>query len=400
MSSTTPSERNMTVSGDHERYLRFRLIYRIEHWIFISSFLILGLTGLVQKFAESPISITIVRAFGGIENTRVIHHTAAIVMMLVTIYHIGAAAYRVYVKRSQLTMLPGVEDIRAAVGWLAYNLGFSKTQPQEGRYTFAEKLEYWAVVWGTIVMAITGFMMWNPISTTRFLPGEWIPAAKAAHGWEAVLAVLAIFLWHFYHVFFRNFNKSMYTGYIDQEEMLEDHALELADIKAGLAETPVDAKVKVKRERIFWPTYGILAAVMLVGVYLFVNYEETAIATVPPAEEVVVFVPLTPTPLPTPLPSPTPLPVGAGTSWEGGLGELFEGKCGSCHNSSSKLGGLDLSSYQAALSGGNSGQGIVPGDPTSSQVLIIQSAGGHPGQLSTDELDTVIQWIEAGAPEN
>jgi len=55
-----------------------------------------------------------------------------------------------------------------------------------GRFTFEEKAEYWALVWGTVIMALTGFMMWNPIATAKFLPGEVYPAAKAAHGAEAV----------------------------------------------------------------------------------------------------------------------------------------------------------------------------------------------------------------------
>jgi hypothetical protein len=63
------------------------------------------------------------------------------------------------------------------------------------------------------------------------------------------------------------------------------------------------------------------------------------------------------------------------------------------------LGGLNLSSYQSALSGGNSGPGIEPGDPEASQVILKQQAGGHPGQLSVEEIQTLIDWIQAGAPE-
>ncbi len=87
-------------------------------------------------------------------------------------------------------------------------------------------------------MIITGFMMWNPIATARFLPGDFIPAAKAAHGGEALLAVLAIIVWHMYGVHIKHFNKSMFTGKISEEEMLDEHPLELADIKAGIANRP------------------------------------------------------------------------------------------------------------------------------------------------------------------
>ena len=109
-------------------------------------------------------------------------------------------------------MLPTQGDVKNALQALLYNFGLAKSRPQEGRYTYDEKVEYWAFVWGTVVMVITGFMMWNPLATTRLLPGEFIPAAKTAHGGEAMLAVLAIILWHLYNVLVRSRNKSMLTA--------------------------------------------------------------------------------------------------------------------------------------------------------------------------------------------
>ena len=207
-----------------------------------------------------------------------------------------------------------MKDVTNAWGIFLYNLKLKKDKPQQGRFTFDEKFEYWAFVWGTAVMGITGFMLWNPIATAKILPGVAIPAALAAHSGEALLAVLAIAIWHFYNVHIKHLNKSMFTGYISEHEMLEEHALELADIKAGVHEIPQDPPVVAKRKKIFIPVYAVLAAIMLVGVYFFVAGEETALATVPPAEDVTVFVPLTPTPYPTPLPTATPVEV-SGNTW-------------------------------------------------------------------------------------
>lgn len=379
-------------------YLRFPVPYRIEHWLFMASFTILGFTGLIQKFSTQPIAQFFVHLLGGIENTRVIHHTAAIIMALVVVYHIGAIGYRMYVRRIRFTMLPILSDITNAAKILGYNVGFTKEKPQQDRYTFEEKLEYWAVVWGTIIMGITGFMMWNPVFTTSFLSGEVIPAAKVAHGLEAILAILSILIWHMYSVFIKHFNKAMYTGYISDHEMIEEHPIELANIKAGIDPPKVKKEDLQRRRRIYLPIYAVIAVVMVVGIYFFVTFEVTAITTVPPAEVVEVYVPLTPTPLPTPRPTATPAPIVAVT-WDGGVGDLLNEKCGTCHNSSGKLGGLDLTSYEAALAGGNSGQVIVVGDPESSQLVIIQSTGSHPGQLSDDGMKLIIEWIEAGAPE-
>jgi hypothetical protein len=164
-----------------------------------------------------------------------------------------------------------------------------------GRYNFGEKIEYWAVIWGTVVMVITGFMLWNPISTTSFLPGQAIPAAKAAHGGEALLAVLSIITWHVYHVHVKRFNRSMFTGYISHAEMEEEHALELEEIERGWGPDEPDPAVLRRRQRVFIPIAAVMTAVLLVGLYFFVTYERTAITTVP-RQQVDVFVPVTPVP--------------------------------------------------------------------------------------------------------
>jgi formate dehydrogenase gamma subunit len=380
------------------RYLRFPVSYRIEHWIFMASFTTLAITGLSQKYESAPLARDIIRIFNGIDTIRLIHHYAATLMMVMVVYHLGVIGYRLYVRHTRPSMLPSLMDVRMAIRSLAFNLGLSKTRPQQGRYTFEEKVEYWAVVWGTVVMAITGFMMLNPIATTRFLPGEFIPAAKAAHGGEALLAVLAIIIWHLYHVLVRQLNKSMFNGYLSEEEMLDEHPLELADIKAGIATRPVDEKAAARRARIFFPSYGVVAAGLLVGIYFFVSFEKTAITTIPPAENVNIFAPLTPTPLPTALPTRTPAPL-AGSSWEMGIGSLLQQKCTGCHNPSARISGLDLTTYQGALTGGNSGPAVVPGDPDHSQIVIQQSTGDHPSQLTGDELTLIRNWIAAGAPE-
>ena len=285
------------------KYLRFSVSDRIEHWLLTLSFGILAVTGLVQKFASVGLSEWSVGIMGGVENVRILHRLAAVVMMLEAIYHVGVVGYRVFVRRTKLSMLPGVQDVRAAIQTLLHNLGLRKGRPQQGRYTFEEKLEYWALIWGTLVMGITGFMLWNPIATTSFLPGEFVPAAKSAHSGEALLAVLAIIVWHFYHVHLRHFNKSIFSGYLTEEEMLDEHSLELAEIKAGVLETPGATKAFARRRSGFLFAYGVLTVVMLFGIYLFVTIEQTAITTVPPPEQVAVFAPLTPTPLPTPLPT-------------------------------------------------------------------------------------------------
>lgn len=263
-------------------YMRFPLARRIEHWIMMLSFTLLGLTGLPQRFPDASLSRSILDVLGGIEALRTIHHTAAIVMMFGTAWHILVMGYSVFVMRDQMSMLPTFQDAKDAIQALLYNVGFAKTYPQMGRYTFEEKMEYWAFVWGAFVMGATGFMMWNPITATQYLPGELVPAAKAAHGGEAVLAVLAIIIWHMYGVHIKRFNKAMFNGKLNEEEMLHEHPLELADIKAGIADRRPDAATIRKRQMIYYPIAALLTIAMLSGIYGFINAEETALTTIPP----------------------------------------------------------------------------------------------------------------------
>ncbi len=287
------------MSKENRTYLRFPLARRIEHLVMLLSFTTLGLTGLPQKFPDAAASLFIIDRLGGIETLRTIHHTAAIVMMFGTAYHLLIMGYNVFVLRTRMTMLPTLQDVKDGWQALMYNIGLAKTYPQMGRYTFEEKMEYWAFVWGAMIMGLTGFLMWNPITATRYLPGEFIPAAKAAHGGEALLAVLAIIIWHMYGVHIKRLNKAMWTGRQTEAEMLHEHPLELADMKAGIADRRPDAATIRKRLRVYIPVAAILTLGMLAGIYSFVNTEQTALTTVPVQENAPeIFVPQTPTPTP------------------------------------------------------------------------------------------------------
>jgi len=391
--------------AEQARYPRFSVLYRIEHWVLTISFSLLAVTGLVQIYFATDLAQAIVGGLGGIEFVRLLHRIAAVVLMLETILHLGHVGYRVFVLRTPMSMLPGVQDLRNAIQAVAYNLGLRKERPQQGFYTLEEKLEYWAVVWGTIVMGITGFILWNPIATTRILPGVVVPAAVVAHGLEATLAVLAIIVWHVYHVHLRHFNKSIVTGYLTEEEMEDEHPAALARIKAGRTPRRSSPEVEARRRQVFVPAFAVAAVVMLAAVYFFVAYEETAIATLPPAEEIVVFAPLTPTPFPTVPPVPptsTPgasLPADVEATWERGIERLVDQRCVDCHGGSETLGELDLRTYESALAGGVSGPAIVRGEGHTSLLITRQASGDHPGQFSPDELELVLHWIELGAPE-
>jgi cytochrome b subunit of formate dehydrogenase len=279
-----------------EHILRFPVADRIEHIITIVSFTVLAVTGLPQMYAMWPIMIAAIQAMGGIETIRIIHRGAAIVLILASIWHIAAMGYKVYVKRVRLTMLPGWKDVVDAVQGLGYNFRILRNPPRMGKFNYMEKAEYWALVWGTVVMMVTGYMLWNPIATTSLLPGSVIPVARMAHGLEAVLAVLSILTWHMYHVHLKRFNKSMFSGYISREEMEEEHQIELELHDEGKAKPLARNKEnKRRRARIYVPIAGVITAMLFLATFYFLTFEKTAITTIPPSDANI-SVPLTPTP--------------------------------------------------------------------------------------------------------
>jgi len=268
------------------RYPRFKKSDRVQHLLMLVSFLVLTVTGLPQKYIylNNHYLDDLIDLMGGLETVRVVHRWAATVLMLVTVYHLLAVAQRTLVRRVSLSMLPRYQDVVHAWQAVRYNLGFEKTRPRMDRFTWEEKLEYWSLVWGTIVMIATGFMLWNPIATARFLPGQWIPAAQVVHGGEALLAILAVLVWHFYAVHLRSFNRSMFTGHMSEAEMEHEHPLELERLKAGATGPEPDPAGLARRQRIYLPVASVVAALLLAGIFWFVTFEQTAIQTLPPAQ--------------------------------------------------------------------------------------------------------------------
>jgi formate dehydrogenase gamma subunit len=279
-----------------EKFLRFPVPDRIEHLIQMVSFVVLAATGLPQMYSEWPIMLAAIDGMGGIETVRIVHRWAAMVLILGSIWHLVAMGYKIYVKRVRLTMLPGWKDVVDAVQGLGYNFRILRNPPRMGKFNYMEKAEYWALVWGTVVMMVTGYMLWNPIATTSLLPGSVIPVARMAHGLEAVLAVLSILTWHMYHVHLKRFNKSMFSGYISREEMEEEHQIELELHDEGKAKPLARNKEnKRRRARIYVPIAGVITAMLFLATFYFLTFEKTAITTIPPSDANI-SVPLTPTP--------------------------------------------------------------------------------------------------------
>lgn len=264
-----------------QEYTRFEAGQRFEHIVLLVTFTGLALTGLPQRYADMAWAQTMMAMMGGIESIRIVHRIMATLLIVESIYHGGILTYKAFVLGRRVTMMPGFKDIRDALDWVLFNLGLKREHPHMPRYNFGEKVEYLAVVWGTIVMIVTGFMMWNPIASTNIMPGEFIPAARAAHSWEALLAVVSIIIWHMWNVHFRRFNRSMFTGKLSREAMEEEHAAELEFLDSGGSHITYPEEIIERRKKFFWPYAFVMSAILLGILYWFITFEESAITTLP-----------------------------------------------------------------------------------------------------------------------
>ncbi len=134
-------------------------------------------------------------------------------------------------------MLPGLQDVQDGLGSVACLAGLRKQGPRYGRYDSKQKVEYWAMIWGTFSMSITGVILLFAVIATRFLPGVLVPASKILHGYEAALAFLAILTWHMYNAHLANgvfpLDTSIFAGKIVVEWMKEEHPKEYERLTAA-----------------------------------------------------------------------------------------------------------------------------------------------------------------------
>jgi formate dehydrogenase gamma subunit len=200
---------------------------RIQHWLLLTSFITLVLSGFALQYPDSWLGW----ALGANEFwRRIIHRAAAVVMLVVGVFHLGYLGLTSEGRRWVKDMLPGMKDVRDVIQNFAYYLGAGLKRPKMDRFGYPEKAEYWAVIWGTLVMGLTGLMIWFKIDIFGFLPRGWLDIALSIHFYEAVLATLAIIVWHFYQVIFDPdvypINLAFLDGQVPEELYREEHELD------------------------------------------------------------------------------------------------------------------------------------------------------------------------------
>lgn len=225
-----------------EEFVRFNISQIIEHIVLMVSFTVLAVTGLAEKFYTAAWADRLIFGMGGIQNVYLVHRIFGVIFILSILYHLGFLIYLLGIKKGKPAMLPSVKDAHDVVASLRYSLGFRKKHVLFGRYDYRQKFEYLGILIGGAVMILTGLMLAYPVQFTNVLPGQFVAAALEMHGNEALLAVIVILIWHLYDVIFKPGifpgDFSIFTGKISRKRMIEEHALEYAEIAGTDAAEP------------------------------------------------------------------------------------------------------------------------------------------------------------------
>lgn len=240
---------------EHEEFERMPVLQRIQHIFLMVCFFTLVLTGLPLIFRDNSIVRALFGIEGGFAVRSILHRVAGVGLIIVSVFQLFYIVFNPRGNKDFRAIIPGPRDAFDAIHTFMHNLGlmayfkrkgyfpevfekfpwFSFEEPPRfGRYNFIEKFEYVALAWGNIVMIATGLMMWFIEASLAIFPKWVLDVVRVVHGFEALLALLAIVIWHMYNVHLNPevfpMSKIWLTGKISREELKRHHPLEYEEI--------------------------------------------------------------------------------------------------------------------------------------------------------------------------
>ena len=239
-------EAKISTQNGGEWFTRFVPFERFLHFLVVTSFLLLVVTGMPLKFDYTDWAKVIFRFIGGAETARVLHRFGAVVTFLYFGLHVVSLAVKCWNGRHKLrdpesrrfsfkrlwnvvfgpdSMMFTLQDWRDFVAHNKWFFGKGE-KPQFDRWTYWEKFDYFAVFWGVFIIGSSGLVMWFPEFMTRHLPGWLINIALVIHSDEALLAAGFIFSIHFFNTHFRiekfPMDTVIFSGRVSKNEMLHE----------------------------------------------------------------------------------------------------------------------------------------------------------------------------------
>jgi formate dehydrogenase gamma subunit len=214
--------------------IRMTLLERVLHAALGISFLMLVYTGFALVWPHhwffAPLNM--------ISNSEAfrsnIHHICGVILAIIAIHHLWFLFFNPRGKDQRRRFMPKIRDIHDFWHNILFYIGRRPQRPRFGRFTYMEKAEYWALVWGTLVMVVTGFILWFEDFALTFMPLWLWEVCRVIHFYEAILAALAILVWHFYYVMFNPdespLSLTFLTGRMTHKELAKVHPEEFEEV--------------------------------------------------------------------------------------------------------------------------------------------------------------------------
>lgn len=175
---------------------------RWQHGLVMLTFPVLVYTGFALKYPESWWAAPLLHWETQFGLRGWLHRVAASVLIGSLVWHLVHLGLSRRLRACLRELRWSYRDLNHMRDVFAYYLGWRATPPPAGKFSYIEKAEYWAFLWGMAVMSLTGFLLWFENFSLRHLPKWTTDVATAIHFYEAILATLAILVWHFYWVIF------------------------------------------------------------------------------------------------------------------------------------------------------------------------------------------------------
>ena len=219
---------------------RYSIHIRIQHMLTFVTFLALAFTGLPIGFWDHVWAEPLNDFVGGVDVSRVVHRTLAVVMIFSMVYHIFTITLGSIQKFFQgsfelcRTIIPVPKDIWDFKNDLLYFAGRRDQRPEMDKFMYKQKLHYFAAALGNIIMVVSGSSFLFPDIWASILPvsivSHFQELMRLSHPHEALLALLVIAFWHWYNVHLAPGRFPMQwtflSGKITREHQIEEHFLE------------------------------------------------------------------------------------------------------------------------------------------------------------------------------
>ena len=214
-----------------EEWIRFSPLDRFLHLVVMIGFTGLAVTGFSIGLSATAPARFFIWLVGGAANAGWLHRFFAVITYGCVVVHGLWFLYYRFVLGGRLTgphsVAPSLKDLKDFRRNMAYFLGRRTAPPDFGKFTYMEKIDYWAIFIGMNTMGATGLFLWFPEYFTRFFPGFFVNIALVLHFFEAVLAVAVKFFIHIGMAHFRPavypVDASIFTGRTSQEKIIKEH---------------------------------------------------------------------------------------------------------------------------------------------------------------------------------